>query len=131
MTIRATLLTSAVTSALAGSAFAEGCDKIIFSDVGWTDITATTAATALVAEALGYETAIKVRSVPVTYTGLAEGIVEIDDRRTKIGHLEQAGLGSGIGFHRAVVIEVIAGQVGEYRDLEAGTVSPPLLQADR
>jgi glycine betaine/proline transport system substrate-binding protein len=77
MTIRSTLLTTAVTFALAGSAFAEGCDKIIFSDVGWTDITATTAATALVAEALGYETEIKVLSVPVTYTGLAEGDIDV------------------------------------------------------
>jgi glycine betaine/proline transport system substrate-binding protein len=77
MTLRTTLLTTVVTFALAGSAFAEGCDKIIFSDVGWTDITATTAATALVAEALGYETEIKVLSVPVTYTGLAEGDVDV------------------------------------------------------
>lgn len=77
MTLRSTLLSTAVTFALAGSAFAEGCDKIVFSDVGWTDITATTAATALVAEALGYETEIKVLSVPVTYTGLAEGDVDV------------------------------------------------------
>jgi glycine betaine/proline transport system substrate-binding protein len=77
MSIRTTLLTTAVTFALAGSAFAEGCDKIVFSDVGWTDITATTAATALVAEALGYETEIKVLSVPVTYTGLAGGDVDV------------------------------------------------------
>ena len=46
-TARTALLGTAVTFALAGSAFAEGCDKIIFSDVGWTDITATTAATSL------------------------------------------------------------------------------------
>jgi glycine betaine/proline transport system substrate-binding protein len=77
MTIRSTLLTTAVTFALAGSAFAEGCDKIIFSDVGWTDITATTAASTLVLEALGYETETKVLSVPVTYTGLAEGDVDV------------------------------------------------------
>ncbi len=77
MSMRSTLLTTAVTFALAGSAFAEGCDKIVFSDVGWTDITATTAATAVVAEALGYETEIKVLSVPVTYTGLAEGDVDV------------------------------------------------------
>jgi glycine betaine/proline transport system substrate-binding protein len=51
MTIRSTLLTTAVTFALAGSAFAEGCDKIVFSDVGWTDITATTAATTLILQA--------------------------------------------------------------------------------
>jgi glycine betaine/proline transport system substrate-binding protein len=77
MTIRSTLLTTTVTIALAGSAFAEGCDKVIFSDVGWTDITATTAASTLVLEALGYETETKVLSVPVTYTGLAEGDVDV------------------------------------------------------
>jgi glycine betaine/proline transport system substrate-binding protein len=77
MSIRSTLLTTAVTFALAGSAFAEGCDKVIFSDVGWTDITATTAATTLVLEALGYETETKVLSVPVTYTGLAEGDIDV------------------------------------------------------
>ena len=77
MTIRATLLTTAVTFALAGSAFAEGCDKVVFSDVGWTDITATTAATTVVLEALGYETETKVLSVPVTYTGLAEGDIDV------------------------------------------------------
>ena len=77
MTLRSTLLTSAVTFALAGSAFAEGCDKIVFSDVGWTDITATTAATTLVVEALGYETETKILSVPVTYAGLAEGDIDV------------------------------------------------------
>ena len=77
MTLRTALLGTAVTFALAGSAFAEGCDKVIFSDVGWTDITATTAATTLVLEALGYETETKVLSVPVTYTGLAEGDIDV------------------------------------------------------
>lgn len=77
MTLRTALLGSAVTFALAGSAFAEGCDKVIFSDVGWTDITATTAATSLVLQALGYETEIKVLSVPVTYAGLAGGDIDV------------------------------------------------------
>jgi len=77
MTLRSTLLTTVVTFALAGSAFAEGCDTVIFSDVGWTDITATTATTTLILEALGYETETKVLSVPVTYTGLAEGDIDV------------------------------------------------------
>ena len=77
MSVRSSLLASAVTFALAGSAFAEGCDKVIFSDVGWTDITATTAATTVVLQALGYETETKVLSVPVTYTGLAEGDIDV------------------------------------------------------
>jgi glycine betaine/proline transport system substrate-binding protein len=77
MSIRSTLLVTTVTFAFAGSAFAEGCDKITFSDVGWTDITATTAATTLVLNALGYETEVKVLAVPVTYTGLAEGDIDV------------------------------------------------------
>lgn len=71
------LLASTASLALAGAAAAEGCDTVIFSDVGWTDITATTAATTLVLEALGYETETKVLSVPVTYTGLAEGDIDV------------------------------------------------------
>ena len=66
-----------MTFAFAGSAFAAGCDKVVFSDVGWTDITATTAATSLVLNALGYETETKLLSVPVTYTGLAGGDVDV------------------------------------------------------
>ena len=77
MTLRSTLLASAVTFAMAGSAFAAGCDKVTFSDVGWTDITATTAATSLVLEALGYETETKVLSVPVTYEGMSSGDVDV------------------------------------------------------
>lgn len=77
MSRRTALLATAVAFAFAGTAYAEGCDKVTFSDVGWTDITATTAATTLVLEALGYETETKVLSVPVTYTGLAEGDVDV------------------------------------------------------
>ena len=74
---RSTLLATTVAFAFAGTAYAEGCDKVIFSDVGWTDITATTAATSVVLQALGYETETKLLSVPVTYTALAEGDVDV------------------------------------------------------
>ncbi len=63
-------------AAAAGTAHAN-CDKVTFSDVGWTDITATTAATTTVLQALGYETDIKVLSVPVTYTSLAAGDIDV------------------------------------------------------
>jgi glycine betaine/proline transport system substrate-binding protein len=76
MTLRSALLAAAVT-AIAAPALAQSCDKVTFSDVGWTDITATTAATTLILEALGYETETKVLSVPVTYTGLAEGDIDV------------------------------------------------------
>ncbi|MGR3344549.1 MAG: choline ABC transporter substrate-binding protein [Paracoccaceae bacterium] len=75
MTLKSTLSAIAL-SAVAGSAFAQ-CNTVTFSDVGWTDITATTAATTIVLEALGYETKIKVLSVPVTYISLAQGDVDI------------------------------------------------------
>lgn len=68
-----TLLASALSI---GSAYAS-CESVTFSDVGWTDITATTAATTLVLDALGYETDIKVLSVPVTYTSLANGDIDV------------------------------------------------------
>ena len=77
MSVKSTLLSTALAFAFAGSAFAEGCDKVVFSDVGWTDITATTAATSLVLQALGYETETKLLSVPVTYTGLAGGDIDV------------------------------------------------------
>ncbi len=53
------------------------CDEVVMSDVGWTDITATTATTSVILNALGYETDVKVLSVPVTYTSLAEGDVDV------------------------------------------------------
>ncbi|MCX8509875.1 MAG: choline ABC transporter substrate-binding protein [Rhodobacteraceae bacterium] len=76
MTLRSMLLASAAL-AFATQAYAEGCDKVTFSDVGWTDITSTTAVTSLIVQALGYETETKVLAVPVTYTGLAEGDVDV------------------------------------------------------
>ena len=60
----------------AGMAHAN-CDTVRFADVGWTDITATTAATTSVLEALGYETDVKVLSVPVTYTSMANGDIDV------------------------------------------------------
>jgi glycine betaine/proline transport system substrate-binding protein len=68
---------SVIALASATSQAVAQCDEITFSDVGWTDITATTAATSVVLEALGYETDIKVLSVPVTYAGLAEGDIDV------------------------------------------------------
>ncbi|MGR3660800.1 MAG: choline ABC transporter substrate-binding protein [Paracoccaceae bacterium] len=76
MKLNTTLSVLAITVASGSAAFA-ACDKVTFSDVGWTDITATTATSTLVLEALGYETDTKVLSVPVTYISLAEGDVDV------------------------------------------------------
>jgi len=74
------LLATAALVALAAPAFAqvsEECRSVRFSDVGWTDITATTAATTVLLETLGYDVDVSLLSVPVTYTGLAEGDVDV------------------------------------------------------
>jgi glycine betaine/proline transport system substrate-binding protein len=71
-----TTLSALAVTAVASAALAD-CDTIVFSDVGWTDITATTAATTTVLEALGYDTDIKVLSVPVTYASLAAGDIDV------------------------------------------------------
>lgn len=63
--------------ALAAAPAHAACDTVRFSDVGWTDITATTAATTFVLEALGYETDVKVLSVPVTYASLEKGDIDV------------------------------------------------------
>lgn len=55
----------------------ESCKKVRFSDVGWTDITATTAAASVILEALGYEPEAQVLSVPVTYTSLKNKDIDV------------------------------------------------------
>lgn len=55
----------------------EQCQNLVFSDVGWSDITATTALTTTVLEALGYQTETRILSVPVTYTALSTDDVDI------------------------------------------------------
>ena len=65
---------------LVGSAQAadpESCSTVRFSDVGWTDITATTAVASVILEAMGYEPEVRVLSVPVTYTSLANGDIDV------------------------------------------------------
>ena len=53
------------------------CDLVRFSDVGWTDITANTAAVSLMLNAMGYETTTDILSVPVTYASMAEGDIDV------------------------------------------------------
>ncbi|MCB5410278.1 choline ABC transporter substrate-binding protein [Pseudogemmobacter faecipullorum] len=77
MKIRSMLLATTLTMATGSAGLAAGCDKILFSDVGWTDITATTAATTTLLNALGYETEIMLLGLPVTFASLAEGNIDV------------------------------------------------------
>ena len=63
-----------------GAAFAadpESCKAVRFADVGWTDITATTATASVILEALGYAPDVQVLSVPVTYTSLKNKDIDV------------------------------------------------------
>ncbi|RMD62797.1 MAG: choline ABC transporter substrate-binding protein [Alphaproteobacteria bacterium] len=76
MTVAA-LATLAALPAGAAQQEPESCKVVRFSDVGWTDITATTAATSVVLEALGYQPKALVLSVPVTYASLKNGDIDV------------------------------------------------------
>ena len=53
------------------------CQKVRFSDVGWTDITATTALTKTVLKGLGYEPSDELLSVPVTYVSMKNKNIDV------------------------------------------------------
>ena len=75
-----TALVSAAIFSLAGSSFADDpakCKTVNLSDVGWTDITATTAATSIILEGLGYNPEVKVLAVPVTYKSMETGDIDV------------------------------------------------------
>jgi glycine betaine/proline transport system substrate-binding protein len=53
------------------------CQTVRLSDIGWTDVTATTALTSTVLEDLGYKTTITVLSVPVTYAAMKNKDIDV------------------------------------------------------
>ena len=71
------LLATTAVLALGNAALAEGCDKVTFSDVGWTDITVTTSATKQVLTALGYEVDVQILAVPVTFAALESSDIDV------------------------------------------------------
>jgi glycine betaine/proline transport system substrate-binding protein len=75
LALTATLAISGSSALMAAEA--ESCKNVRFSDVGWTDITATTAATSEVLIGLGYTPSATVLSVPVTYASLKNGDIDI------------------------------------------------------
>jgi glycine betaine/proline transport system substrate-binding protein len=54
-----------------------GCQLIRLSDIGWTDVTSTTAIFSALVRQLGYRTQITVLSVPVTYASLKNKDIDV------------------------------------------------------
>jgi glycine betaine/proline transport system substrate-binding protein len=54
-----------------------GCKLVRFSDVGWTDVTATTALTAELLRGIGYTPTVTVLSVPVTFASVRNNDIDV------------------------------------------------------
>ncbi|MCW8334587.1 choline ABC transporter substrate-binding protein [Vibrio paucivorans] len=73
-----TIITIGLSSLATFNVFAnQSCETVRFADVGWTDITATTAVTTELLHGLGYKTQTQLLSVPVTYSSMANGDIDV------------------------------------------------------
>ncbi|MDA0128385.1 choline ABC transporter substrate-binding protein [Vibrio sp. MarTm2] len=77
MSMMTKTLSTLALSTMAMNAHANQCETVRFADVGWTDITATTAVTSELLKGLGYKTKTDLLSVPVTYSSMANGDIDI------------------------------------------------------
>ena len=80
MMLRTLTAAAALTGILAGPVLAgdpESCKTVRLSDVGWTDVTSTTALTARLLKGLGYTPDVKVLSVPVTYASMKNKDIDV------------------------------------------------------
>jgi glycine betaine/proline transport system substrate-binding protein len=62
---------------LAQASEPEACGLVRFADVGWTDITVTTAVTSAVLESLGYQTKTTMLAVPITYRSMQNKDIDV------------------------------------------------------
>ena len=79
-TITAIALASTFMALIAGPAAAgdaDSCKSVKFSDVGWTDITATTAIASEILKGLGYTPKTTVLAVPVTYASMKNKDIDV------------------------------------------------------
>ncbi|WP_416357361.1 choline ABC transporter substrate-binding protein [Aureimonas phyllosphaerae] len=76
------LVLTGLTALLLGATAAQAadpasCRAVRFADVGWTDITATTAAASAVLEGLGYQPRTDVLALPVTFASLKNRDIDV------------------------------------------------------
>ncbi|WP_414441319.1 choline ABC transporter substrate-binding protein [Burkholderia sp. 22PA0106] len=70
----------AAASALPLPSFAQdsdACRTVRFSDIGWTDITSTTALASMLFESLGYKPSTTISSVPISFAGLKAKQIDV------------------------------------------------------
>jgi glycine betaine/proline transport system substrate-binding protein len=71
------LLLAALPFAAQAAADPASCRIVRFSDIGWTDVTATTGLASHLVRLLGYEPRVTVLSVPVTYASLKNRDIDV------------------------------------------------------
>ena len=67
---------TATPTTVAAGGEAETCGTVKFADIGWADITATTALSSTVLEGLGYKAESTIASVPIAFAGLKKGQID-------------------------------------------------------
>ena len=79
--------------------------------------------------------AVRQHALPALARGvdeaLAEGVVGVDHRRAQAGPREELRLGTAVRGHRLVIVEMIAREVREQRDVELRAVDAALVEPVR
>jgi len=70
-------LSAALLSTQSLAAEPQSCNTVRFADVGWTDITSTTAVVSEILKGLGYKTTTQVLAVPVTYSSMKSKKIDV------------------------------------------------------
>jgi glycine betaine/proline transport system substrate-binding protein len=131
-TLASLALLAAMVPAVAAGVEQGSCRTVRFSDVGWTDITATTALTSRLLQALGYSTTTEILSIPVTYAAIKTRQIDVflgdwqpsmeEDRKPFLAEgsvqVVRANL-KGAKYTLAVPSYVAAGGVKSFADLSA------------
>jgi glycine betaine/proline transport system substrate-binding protein len=71
------LLLAALPHVVQAAGDSESCRVVRFSDIGWTDVTATTGLASRLVRLLGYTPTVTVLSVPVTYASLKNRDIDV------------------------------------------------------
>ena len=61
---------------------------------------------------------------------LPHGVVDIHNRHTQTWHVKQLAFGLPVSIHALVVIQVILGEIGEYRGIDRDTCESLLFDTD-
>jgi glycine betaine/proline transport system substrate-binding protein len=79
MKVRTWLTAAIIASGIASAAASDpaACRNVRFSDVGWTDITATTSTATVILKALGYAPKVEMVSVPVTFASMKNKQIDV------------------------------------------------------